>query len=186
MFLTSVGTKILTWQDLKVLFSKIKNSIVSSTANFILTVHNKWDTPISLWRTQKDFCTVFISGVTSLHIVDFRVPSLVVRNQNVRLECTYDMDGEILYSVKWYKDGQEFYRFVPRDHPQTQWFSQMGVTVDVSFLFFVPLFNKGVLLRSLHFFYNGLLIKCVCFMTMCESFGSPILLLYFNPLCWTP
>ncbi|XP_049826007.1 uncharacterized protein LOC109600338 isoform X2 [Aethina tumida] len=75
------------------------------------------------------FC--LLQGVTSLHIVDFRVPSLVVRNQNVRLECTYDMDGEILYSVKWYKDGQEFYRFVPRDHPQTQWFSQMGVTVDM-------------------------------------------------------
>lgn len=42
------------------------------------------------------------------------------------------MNGEALYSVKWYKDGYEFYRYVPRDHPPAQVFDQNGVNVDVS------------------------------------------------------
>ncbi len=27
------------------------------------------------------------------------------------LKCLYDMEQEDLYSVKWYKAGQEFFRF---------------------------------------------------------------------------
>lgn len=42
------------------------------------------------------------------------------------------MNGEALYSVKWYKDGFEFYRYVPRDHPPAQVFIQNGIDVDVS------------------------------------------------------
>ena len=31
-------------------------------------------------------------------------------NQSVFLTCEYDLQGEPLYSIKWYKDQQEFYR----------------------------------------------------------------------------
>lgn len=47
------------------------------------------------------------------------------------------MNGEALYSVKWYKDGYEFFRYVPRDHPPAQVFEQNGVNVDVSSTSFV-------------------------------------------------
>lgn len=60
-----------------------------------------------------------------------RIPNHVVRNNTVRLECHFDMNGEALYSVKWYKDGYEFYRYVPRDHPPAQVFDQNGVYVNV-------------------------------------------------------
>ncbi|RZC40721.1 hypothetical protein BDFB_006169 [Asbolus verrucosus] len=66
----------------------------------------------------------------SLHLVKLEIPSPVVRNQNARLECHFDLDDEILYSVKWYKDGNEFYRYVPRDMPPAQVFPLPGVTVD--------------------------------------------------------
>lgn len=68
----------------------------------------------------------------SLHLTELRIPSHAVRNQSARLECHFDLDGETLYSVKWYKDGNEFYRYVPRDMPPAQVFPLNGVTVDVS------------------------------------------------------
>lgn len=50
------------------------------------------------------------------------------------LGCLYDMEGEALYSVKWYKDGREFFRFVPKNNPQMSFFIRPGVHVDVSIL----------------------------------------------------
>lgn len=64
--------------------------------------------------------------------MELRVPSHAVKNQSVKLECHFDLDGETLYSVKWYKDANEFYRYVPRDDPPAQVFTLPGVTVDVS------------------------------------------------------
>ncbi|XP_071747145.1 uncharacterized protein [Lepeophtheirus salmonis] len=40
------------------------------------------------------------------------------------------MQGDTLYSVKWYKDDLEFYRFVPNDRPMLQVFPQNGIQVD--------------------------------------------------------
>ena len=48
------------------------------------------------------------------------------------LECLYDMEGDALYSVKWYRNGKEFYRHIPSDNPPTAVFSQPGLVVDVS------------------------------------------------------
>lgn len=50
----------------------------------------------------------------SLRLTEVRIPNHVIRNNSVKLECHFDMNGEQLYSVKWYKDGYEFYRYVPR------------------------------------------------------------------------
>lgn len=78
-------------------------------------------------------CLFFRTEPTeSLRLTEVRIPNHVIRNNTVRLECHFDMNGEALYSVKWYKDGYEFYRYVPRDHPPAQVFDQSGVNVDVS------------------------------------------------------
>ena len=47
------------------------------------------------------------------------------------LECSYDMEGDKLYSVKWYRNGKEFYRHIPTDNPPTGVFRQAGLLVDV-------------------------------------------------------
>ena len=45
----------------------------------------------------------------------------IVKCNAVRLYCTalyctrFDMEGDSLYSVKWYRNEQEFYRYVPND-----------------------------------------------------------------------
>lgn len=60
------------------------------------------------------------------------MPNYTIKDNTVNLECHYDMEDEKLYSVKWYKDGHEFYRYLPRDHPPATLFPQNGITVDVS------------------------------------------------------
>ncbi|XP_049790051.1 uncharacterized protein LOC126195466 [Schistocerca nitens] len=72
------------------------------------------------------------AGTRGLQLVEVRIPMHTVLHQNARLECHYDLEGESLYSVKWYKDGREFYRFVPRDTPPAQIFQLPGVVVDMN------------------------------------------------------
>lgn len=54
------------------------------------------------------------------------------RWEKVALRCEYDLDGEELYSVKWYKDGLEFFRFMPGSRPPGRDFQLEGVYVDVN------------------------------------------------------
>ena len=40
------------------------------------------------------------------------------------------MEGDTLYSVKWYRNEQEFFRYVPNDRPKLQIFPQDGIRVQ--------------------------------------------------------
>ncbi|XP_076356705.1 cell adhesion molecule 3-like isoform X2 [Tachypleus tridentatus] len=60
------------------------------------------------------------------------VPSPTVVGQEVELTCSFDLNGDTLYSVKWYKDDVEFYRYVPNDWPPGQFLPLGGVRVDLS------------------------------------------------------
>lgn len=40
--------------------------------------------------------------------------------------------GEALYSVKWYKDNEEFYRYLPKSNPPQHSYRVEGIRVDVS------------------------------------------------------
>nr|XP_044249558.1 uncharacterized protein LOC108062690 [Drosophila takahashii] len=70
-------------------------------------------------------------SVSGLKLTEVRIPKYVIKGSAAQLECLYDLDGEALYSVKWYKDGNEFYRYVPRDMPPAQTFLLPGVSVDL-------------------------------------------------------
>ncbi|XP_026465510.1 uncharacterized protein LOC113368157 [Ctenocephalides felis] len=75
---------------------------------------------------------VVLQATLALRLTEVRIPSHVIRDSSPRLECHYDLDGEALYSVKWYKDGHEFYRYVPRDMPPAQVFGLPGINVDLN------------------------------------------------------
>lgn len=60
------------------------------------------------------------------------MPIAVTPGQIVTMKCLYDLEGESLYMVKWYKGRQEFYRYVPKELPNTRIFPLPGVNVDVS------------------------------------------------------
>ncbi|KOX81021.1 hypothetical protein WN51_05708 [Melipona quadrifasciata] len=70
---------------------------------------------------------------TSIQLLKLDVPKMVdPRWEKVVLRCEYDLGGEELYSVKWYKDGAEFFRFMPSSMPAGRDFSVDGVYVDVN------------------------------------------------------
>ncbi|PRD21594.1 UNVERIFIED_CONTAM: hypothetical protein NCL1_51301 [Trichonephila clavipes] len=70
--------------------------------------------------------------IACLKISSFEVPSLLVPGDSAYLTCLFDLGGEKLYSVKWYKNDQEFYRFFPSLNPQYMAFRAPGIHVDVS------------------------------------------------------
>ncbi|XP_076330228.1 uncharacterized protein LOC143235866 [Tachypleus tridentatus] len=73
---------------------------------------------------------MFAQG-SSLRLVDIEVNSVVQKGDPVWLNCTFDQESEDLYSVKWYKNSVEIYRYLPKEHPQAQSYEQPGVYIDM-------------------------------------------------------
>ncbi len=64
------------------------------------------------------------------------IPPHALRGQKAVMRCNYDLEGDRLYSVKWYYNQKEFYRFIPTDNPKVTIFNNhRGVNVNVSSLF---------------------------------------------------
>ncbi|XP_037024578.1 uncharacterized protein LOC119066303 [Bradysia coprophila] len=74
----------------------------------------------------------FLVTVNGLRDVRVTVPAAVKRGDNAELICLYDMEGDSLYSVKWYKGRREFYRYTPKENPAMKTFSVNGIIVERS------------------------------------------------------
>lgn len=64
-------------------------------------------------------------------------PRVVHLGEEATLRCTYDVEEDPLYTVKWYRGHHEFYRYTPSEHPSTKVFPFNGVNVDVSIKFYM-------------------------------------------------
>lgn len=61
------------------------------------------------------------------------MPREAEEGSTVELRCEWRLlGGAGLYSVKWYKDEHEFFRYVPDNDPKIQTFPQLGIHLDVS------------------------------------------------------
>ena len=49
-------------------------------------------------------------------MIRLEVPEMSLLGDTVAMHCYYHMEGEQLYSVKWYKEGQEFFRYLNYSH----------------------------------------------------------------------
>lgn len=75
----------------------------------------------------------FVPGTAdALKDVTATIPRAARIGDTVTLQCRYDLEGEPLYTVKWYKGKDEFFRYVPKEMPSTQIFPLPGINVDVS------------------------------------------------------
>ncbi|XP_068241195.1 uncharacterized protein [Palaemon carinicauda] len=75
--------------------------------------------------------------ITGVHITDLRVPSVALTGDEIRLVCHYEEEqGSVLYTLKWYKGDQEFYRHQPSLHTtddrcrDMNTYNVAGVSVD--------------------------------------------------------
>jgi hypothetical protein len=92
---------------------------------------------------------MFLGGsVTwSIHLEHVEIPGVVAVGESPTLVCDVDLEPGELYSVKWYKDNDEFYRFMPKREPNTQTYPVEGINVDVSLsIIFTPIDALALLL----------------------------------------
>lgn len=68
-------------------------------------------------------------GLRDVRVV---IPVAVKRGANALLICNYDMEGDSMYSIKWYKGKREFYRYTPKDPQSIKTFPVAGISVEVS------------------------------------------------------
>lgn len=79
------------------------------------------------------FLFLFSDVCYGIKLMDVLIPPHAIRGQNAKLSCSYDLEGDKLYSIKWYRNGHEFYRYIPSDNPKTTIFNgRNGINVDVS------------------------------------------------------
>lgn len=68
-----------------------------------------------------------------LRNVRVTIPTAVKKGDNANLICNYDLEGDELYSIKWYKGKREFYRYTPRETPAMKTFpTTLGIEVEVN------------------------------------------------------
>lgn len=68
----------------------------------------------------------------TLRLSQLDIPPTTIVGDTIEMSCLYELDNDSLYAVKWYKNGHEFFRFVPQDWPSGQYLKMDGVRVDVS------------------------------------------------------
>ncbi|KAG5877092.1 hypothetical protein JTB14_026751 [Gonioctena quinquepunctata] len=75
---------------------------------------------------------VFATDVLTLKDVLLTIePRVVQRFSHSAVRCSYDLENNTLYAVKWYRGGYEFYRFTPSESTTIKVFAIRGIDVDI-------------------------------------------------------
>jgi len=88
--------------------------------------------PTMTWLQTVLLTLLNLSGrIECVRLIKLTVPAFKFIDDEAALTCRFDLEGEELYSIKWYKDGDEFYRYIPGDREQqVTVFNMNGVRVD--------------------------------------------------------
>ncbi|RWS19737.1 beat protein-like protein, partial [Leptotrombidium deliense] len=58
-----------------------------------------------------------------------QVPERAIFRQS-QLKCIFELEGDELNSVKWYKNESEFLRYEPKRSPKFKYFPEPGITIN--------------------------------------------------------
>lgn len=79
-------------------------------------------------------------GSQCLNMVEVKVPAYKLKGESAVLECVFELEGfENLYAVKWYRENEEFYRWVPKFKPSQISYKVDGIRIDVSVAVYLSL-----------------------------------------------
>ena len=78
--------------------------------------------------------TVVVNGLKLDRVV---TPKKVHIGDVAVLKCPFELGKDRLYSVKWYKDGEEFFRYIPKYNPPMSEKVVSGVKVQVRCSYFL-------------------------------------------------
>ncbi|KAK8744664.1 hypothetical protein OTU49_000555, partial [Cherax quadricarinatus] len=67
--------------------------------------------------------------MASVRVTSLEVPVHAVRYSNQTLTCQYDLGNRKLYSIKWYHNMEEFFRYMPEESPSMEMFNNSNVKV---------------------------------------------------------
>ncbi|XP_045463573.1 uncharacterized protein LOC123673159 isoform X2 [Harmonia axyridis] len=86
------------------------------------------------WLTGMVFFGLFQGSLSAngLKWVRVNIPQFRMPGESAVLQCDYDLGGDALYAVKWYKEHEEFYRYLPKASPPATSYKVDGVHVDLS------------------------------------------------------
>jgi len=72
-----------------------------------------------------------LSRVSSLQVMPHdKDERFAETGSDLSLVCDYEMGGDTLHSLKWYRDDNEFYRYEPLKDPEIRIYPLEGLTVD--------------------------------------------------------
>ncbi|KAK4300857.1 hypothetical protein Pmani_026970 [Petrolisthes manimaculis] len=83
--------------------------------------------------SDREMCEVereYMVVTDGLRVRESDIPPYKLRGETAELRCDYELESSSIYSVKWFKDDEEFYRYLPKDTPPTHYYRMTGVTVD--------------------------------------------------------
>ena len=76
-----------------------------------------------------------------LKMKELEGPDLANSGEIVTFICRYDLGKDAIYSIKWYKEDNELYRYIPTDSPEYRIFhGTPGVIVMVVYISFFTYF----------------------------------------------
>ncbi|XP_025017319.1 uncharacterized protein LOC107365405 [Tetranychus urticae] len=76
--------------------------------------------------------SILFKGIDCLRISKFYVPTILSSGDSTEFICNYELDGDSLYSLKWYKNESEFYRYEPNNKNKIQIFPLQEIPFEVS------------------------------------------------------
>lgn len=75
---------------------------------------------------------ILLPGAWCFGEVKLSSPVAVRTGDLLQLDCSYDLQGAALYSVKFYQGDEEFYRFVPKESPPFRVFPRPNLQVEIT------------------------------------------------------